>query len=225
MSDYIKINKKEGYYIQKPSICPHCQKGIDSIVLKPFIEDYYTQTYLYVPMKCPICQNVFISKYLYNLMTQAFNVLSRGSEPIEIIGGNKIKKEFDEEINNISPMFVKMYNEAFVAEQSGCEEIIGAAYRRAFEFLMKDFAINYNKAKKEKIIHMNLSQVVNEYSPDEETKELLTRTAWLGNDFTHYENKHEDFNVSDLKKLIDLSCTAISSYIKKKKYISQIVKV
>ena len=47
---------------------------------------------------------------------------------------------------------------------------------------------------------MNLSQVVNEYSPDEETKELLTRTAWLGNDFTHYENKHEDFNVSDLKK-------------------------
>lgn len=225
MSYYIKINKKEGLYVQKPSICPHCQKGIDAIALKPFAEDYYNQTYLYVPMKCPICQNIFISKYTYNLTSQAFNVLYRGSEPVEIIGGNKVKKEFNEEIINISPMFVKMYNEAFIAEQSGCEEIIGAAYRTAFEFLIKDFAINCFEDEKEKIARMPLIQVVENYSPDEDTKGILSRATWLGNDFAHYENKHEDFSVSDLKNLIELSCSAISSCIKKKKYINQIKKV
>ena len=140
----------------------------------------------------------------------------------EVIGGHKKRLDFSKEIIDLSPNFVENYNDAFVAEQAGCTNIVGIAYRRAFEFLVKDYAIKFNPSEMESIKKMNLSDCVKKYISNIETKNLLLRATWIGNDYSHYESKHKDFNIEDLKQLIEISMKEIESDIKKKCYISKI---
>lgn len=69
---------------------------------------------------------------------------------------------------------------------------------------------------------MQLSQVVNTYFPNGKIKELITRATWIGNDFAHYETKHSDINLEDLKQLILLSASRIDESLKIKKYIEKV---
>ena len=63
---------------------------------------------------------------------------------------------------------------------------------------------------------------VEKYAPDDTTKQLLLRATWIGNDYAHYETKHEEINLNDLKSLINLSVEAIEKDIKVKNYIANI---
>lgn len=72
---------------------------------------------------------------------------------------------------------------------------------------------------------MNLTECIRKYSPTEDTKELLLRASWIGNDFAHYESKHEDLDINDLKQLILLSAGSIIQYIKRRDYSLKIKKL
>ena len=51
---------------------------------------------------------------------------------------------------------------------------------------------------------MPLAKCVEKYAPDDTTKQLLLRATWIGNDYAHYETKHEEINLNDLKTLGDM---------------------
>ena len=51
---------------------------------------------------------------------------------------------------------------------------------------------------------------------------LIPGATWIGNDYAHYESKHIDIDLVDLKQLIELSVREIESEIKKKNYIAKI---
>ena len=76
-------------------------------------------------------------------------------------------------------------------------------YRKAIEYLVKDWAIQTNPADDEKILGLWLSGVINEYFSGD-LKEILERATWLGNDQTHYNKLFEEYNIEHLKELIDL---------------------
>lgn len=217
--EIIKIQKQE-LCIIKPDTCTYCDKGIDPIIINTFPYRFYNSCNIIVTFKCPCCEQVFFAKY--QLDSNTFGFYKHELYPFDVVGGYKKRLDFSEEITELSQSFVDNYNDAFVAEQSGCTNIVGIAYRRAFEFLIKDYAIKYNFLDAESIKKMNLSDCVKKYVKDEETKDLLLRATWIGNDFAHYENKHIDMNIADLKQLIELSMREIESEIKKKKYISKI---
>lgn len=105
-------------------------------------------------------------------------------------------------------------------------EVVGLGYRKAFEFLIKDYAIGKenDEAKKENIKKMQLSQVANTYFPDGEVKDLLVRAAWIGNDFSHYESRHFNIRLEDLKQLVLISVSKIDESLKIKKFIERIVR-
>lgn len=90
--------------------------------------------------------------------------------------------------------------------------------------MVKDYAVKYHPSETEAIKKMNLSDCVKKYIKDDETKKLLFRTTWIGNDFAHYENKHTEIDLDGLKELIDLSIQEIETDIKKKNYIAKIPK-
>lgn len=48
---------------------------------------------------------------------------------------------FSDIINEISPGFVKIYNQAHEAEIRLLDDIVGGGYRKALEFLIKDICI------------------------------------------------------------------------------------
>ena len=91
----------------------------------------------------------------------------------------------------------------------GLTEICGMGYRKTLEFLIKDYAILIHSTETDSIKSKMLSPCISEYIENKHIKSLATASAWLGNDETHYNRKHSDYNFEHLKAFI----TAVVNYI------------
>ncbi|PNW25263.1 hypothetical protein [Formosa algae] len=121
------------YLYEFPNECPHCHKHI----IPEYKSDYMNgeQYTIYVTLICPNakCDKPFIAQYGRENHTE-YNYE-------KIVKYSVITEKFSSEIIEISPKFQKIYNEAFFAEQNNLFEVCGVAYRKALEFLLKDYLI------------------------------------------------------------------------------------
>ena len=91
--------------------------------------------------------------------------------------------------------------------------VAGPGYRKALEFLIKDYIISQfteedagkRAAHKTAVERQQLASCISEYIKSDQIKEISRRAAWLGNDETHYVRKWEGKVLQDLKKLISLT--------------------
>jgi hypothetical protein len=128
--------------------------------------------------------------------------------PVELISHPE-----SETISVISPDFCKIYEQADKAERHGLVLVAGPGYRKALEFLIKDYIISQfteedadkKAAHKTRVEKQQLGPCIQEYIKSEQIKEISKRAAWLGNDETHYIRKWEGKDLEDLKKLISLT--------------------
>lgn len=160
---------------------------------------------------CPneTCEHLFIARYLFNGRTppgqESFRLYS--CLPLEIVSPKQ-----SETISKVSPDFCSIYEQAYKAEQHELLLVAGPGYRKALEFLLKDYIISQltgtdaeittKRATVEKSL---LGTCIANYIQSEQIKEISKRAAWLGNDETHYVRKWEDKDLNDLKKLISLT--------------------
>lgn len=182
-----------------PDRCPFCHNAITPNYLSCHTD--YVDQHLEVIMFCPNekCQKAFIGYYTIITHSSTVRYTGRTSK------GNLVGRSFSENITEISPSFAKIYNQAFIAEQQELYEICGVGYRKALEFLIKDYAILKNEDKKEDIEKSYLGPVINKYINDVKIKSVSKRAVWIGNDEAHYIRKWEGKDLSDLKKLIELT--------------------
>ena len=89
-------------------------------------------------------------------------------------------------------------------------EIAGIGYRKALEFLIKDYCIDKNKEQEEKIKKEPLSQVITNYILSDKIKNFAKASIWIGNDETHYVRKYEDKDIKDLKRFISATVAYIT---------------
>lgn len=206
---------------QTVDTCPFCKKGIVPIVLSAYIDKRFDEvdyvTICWVVLKCPInkCRKVFIGIFGYELKKGGYFVGPGAVFPV-------LPKEetFHSIIQEISPSFVKIYNQAYFAEQYNLDLIVGPGYRKALEFLIKDYAIQISEeSEKDIILNTHLGKVINTYIEDKRIKDTAKRAAWLGNDETHYSRKWEDEDLGTLKLLINLTTRWIESVELTKKTI------
>ena len=110
------------------------------------------------------------------------------------------------------------------AETLELRHICGIGYRKALEFLVKDYAIHKNPSKKDEICKSTLMQCINEHITDSRLHTLAKASTWLGNDETHYVKKHEAYDVNHLKTFLnafvtfidaDLACEEALNFISK----------
>jgi hypothetical protein len=191
------------------------------------------------PNKCPFCHNTIIPKTLFGYrkidkLEVIFICPSTSCDEVFIgyysISGNSptysgntsigkpVNKSFNETISNVSPSFVEIYNQAYFSEQNKLLEICGIGYRKALEFLIKDYLIKNKPADKEDIEKILLGRCIEKYVEDTRIKSVAKRAVWLGNDETHYIRKWENKNLQDLKKLIDLTVLWIESELLTKSF-------
>jgi hypothetical protein len=155
-------------------------------------------------LRCPKkeCQRLFIARYERSpANTTLFNLHS--CVPTELSD-----YEFDPELRIISPDYCAIYNEAHKAEQLGYGLVCGPGYRKALEFLIKDYLSRLNAANdetKKEIETLALMKCIHKYVTDGRLKIAAERATWLGNDETHYVRKWEDKDLEDMKKLIQLA--------------------
>jgi hypothetical protein len=209
------IKTIEGYFCDLnkfPSSCPFCHNKIIPEVYTShmniarlfYLDNYNPYETLEVVFRCineEECGQFFIGYYYIsddtsNLHASLFAV-SRGCPE---------KKKFDVNINKISIKYSQIYNEAYHAEQQKLIQICGAGYRKALEFLIKDYAIYKNPNDANKIKKMpSLGNCINTYINDNRIKKVAERAGWLGNDEVHYYRVWKDKDLEDLKRLIDLT--------------------
>jgi len=124
-----------------------------------------------------------------------------------------------EAVSTISPTFVAVFVEAEEAAQLGLTQVAGPGYRKAFEFLIKDYAKKLAPEKAAEIERKFSGAVVSEFIADARIQAVAKRCLWLGNDETHYLRKWTGHDVGDLVTLIKLTANWIeiehlsSSYV------------
>lgn len=200
----ISINKVE---FTPPSICPICNHNIEPIYLNNnmFQLNETDNGLLFIFFRCPHCNNCFITSYnVIFLRIDSGGYRRYKQEALISSSPSKFKKqEFEKCINTVSPSFVKIYNQALEAEHYNLDEIAGIGYRKALEFLIKDYCIFKNPLEIDTISKKPLAQCIENYIDDNRLKKTAKASAWLGNDETHYIKKFEDKDINDLKRFIN----------------------
>jgi hypothetical protein len=197
----VKISANSGSSVEiagLPNKCPFCHNAISPIELYGSVRGIQID----VMFKCPDqkCKRSFIGYYKKtNPSGNSYAFLGKTSQ------GNLEEKYFNDTVTTISPDFVKIYNEAFQAEQQDLLEICGVGYRKALEFLIKDYLIHNFPDDRETIERKSLYKCIMEYVVDASVKKVASRAVWIGNDETHYVRIWEGKNLEDMKKLIDLT--------------------
>ena len=191
--------------------CPLCHHAISvdleitfSSTVNDFLGEVFHDFYIY---KCPNCNMVFINDYEYlSFDKETYNLTSYPSTP-EF-------QTFDKRLYKISPSFIITFDQALSAESSQLNKITGLAFRKAFEILVKDYAIYlHSEDDSKEILKMTLSCVINKYFQDTDFKSIFQKISWLGNDHSHTFNKHEDYDVKDLKRFIYACISKIISQL------------
>ncbi len=186
-----------------PDRCPFCHNAIDPIILFAYCNktQWDQDNCLQVIYKCTVksCDNLFIA-YYKSFGGNCTQFVLRNIKPTQ----QKTKK-FSETIQLVSPDFCLIYGQAFIAEKSELKEISGVGYRKALEFLIKDYLIKQLPDKSESIKAKLLAKCIEDHVANSNIKEMAKRATWLGNDETHYVRRWENKDVEDMKRIIDVT--------------------
>lgn len=211
----IRCGNNQAITIKKSSVeCPHCKIRIIPEYIFSDIDDNFLGNYS-VFCRCtnPDCNQTFISEY-YRSSSQGGIIFNRIKPTYKL---DVVK--FSDIIQNVSQFFCEIYNQAFAAQQINLNQICGVGYRKALEFLIKDYIISKNPGKEDSIKNKLLGNCIKDDVTDQRIKQVADRAVWLGNDETHYVRKWEDKDVNDLVSLIDLTIRWIESEIETKKLL------
>jgi len=217
------------HYFEDPNICPHCH-----ITNTPHERwNITTKDTDNIPTVISVwqcsnskCKKIFVAQYKYENNTFVFkrflNGLPKGPDwPKPIL---ELKTgDLDETGKPLQSKFIKTYLQSLEAENYGLDELAGMGYRKAIEYLVKDWAIQNNPDKIEKIKNSWLGAVIKEYY-EGDLKEILERATWLGNDQAHYNKLFDEYDIGILKELIALIMVELDRQYKKEHYIKTIQK-
>jgi hypothetical protein len=183
--------------IKVPRFCPHCDQAISPITIE-FLKTNYSdgQSLNIFLHRCPDCNKHFLTTHLRN---EPDRIL----EHVATYPSMK-NKHFHKLIEETSPRFVKIYNQAYTAEQLNHFEIAGTGYRLALEILIKDFAIKCLGKNPDEVKRKKLADAIREYLDDQESFTSADVVRILGNDYVHYHQKYEDVEFEHLKWYLDM---------------------
>lgn len=182
----------------EPCSCPLCHFAIKPNHIK---DEWYLDSRLHRHLSifytCPHCFRPFVAHF-------RDKSLGATMSPVLDYCGPELysEQQFDANIQGLSPQFVKIYNQALEAESRQLDEIAGIGYRKALEFLVKDYCKHKRTEKSDEIEGATLGKCISTFIPQPSIQTLASRTAWIGNDEAHYTRKHEDRDIADMKNFI-----------------------
>lgn len=177
--------------------CPLCHFAASPIYIDGFLivsNDNDIPFTVYLVLYCSRCKELYTARY----SGDSLNSLSYDYA----FPYHTNKKTFSDNINSLSPEFVTIFNQAQEAESNiNTIGLAGIGYRKAIEFLVKDYLVNLKHKDKETTIKLELNKCVNLL--DKDLQDIARASVWLGNDETHYFRKNPQYDLQDLKEFID----------------------
>jgi len=209
-----------------PNECPLCHYAVNpeeqawSLAGPPLTD---TQTILEIVYRCPRheCGHLFIGQFRLPRKAGRVSSLSHNVQFMlfNVHPSTPPRSNFPDEVQTISQDFVVIYTQAAAAQAHRLTQIAGVGYRKALEFLIKDYCISLHPNDAEEIKKKFLGVCINDHVDDANIKECAKRATWLGNDETHYVRKWGDKDIEDLKTLIQLTVGWINNALLTKRYL------
>ncbi|MEE0709933.1 MAG: hypothetical protein UCO57_14290 [Gemmiger sp.] len=197
---------KVSLYFHPVKKCPLCHSAFNGEIMASSIAPYEFKEYgeakrdwaLYALHYCQVCGLGFCGIYSRKKDSDIGDVF----KPVIAVPENNEPLQLDPEISKISPSFVKIFEEAYAAEKSDLTLICGMGYRKALEFLVKDYLIEKDSEAADAIAKEPLAQSIRRID-NQQIRILAERSAWLGNDETHYTKKHDGYSYKDIKSFLE----------------------
>jgi hypothetical protein len=219
---------------QGPDYCPICHHAVEppvvgQVAIGRLVDNDFQTEILY---RCPraLCGHAFIGRCTPDWPAVPANQTrehqKKSQNPVHLklnsLAPIEVREpELPSEVVEVSPSFKAVYVQSSAAEAYGLNEIAGMGYRKALEFLIKDFSAKKNGDKAEKIKAMPLAACIREFVDDANIKACSNRAAWLGNDETHYVRRWEGKDISDLKILVQLTIGWVRNHVLTEKYLAE----
>lgn len=135
---YLSDSQKRNENVELSSSCPCCGVSLFPDLLYAVCVDHddMEEDIVYTFNHCQNCDECFISKHPFD-EENGDGFIYASSSPVK-----SCEQNFSEAITSLSPNFVSIYKQAALAESLGLDQICGIGYRKAIEFLVKDYTFN-----------------------------------------------------------------------------------
>lgn len=192
-----KHHKEIKYKLQP--VCPRCNTASRGEIVSAFysISTRYNNK-AYLLYFCPVCDTCYMVVYSLNRTSSAADTIT----DIFPLPKSSVADKFPSGIEAISSTFIDIYYQALEAEKLKLNHLSGIGYRKAVEFLIKDYCCYKDFDSIDIIKSKPLGQCIRDYIENEKIKTLALAATWIGNDETHYVRKHEDYDIEHLKVFI-----------------------
>ena len=202
-----------------PPFCPLCNIRNRPII----VSENFLRERAYIFFICSNCDSSFLGIYTFNPLPEnetPVNPFPTYPLSLEKLFPNQLHYEEFPEIQTFSPSFAIIYSQTLSAEKEGLTELTGMGFRKALEFLVRDYLVFLEPEKEEDIRKLTFANCIKKLDTD--LQEVADGANWLSNDFVHYTKMHHEFNIEDLKEFIDLFVAKIQAKVAEKNAIDKI---
>lgn len=206
-----------------PDKCPVCEQSGQPNFCYAATRAVAPGSTLFAVFRCPVvnCRALYVGNYYWEIHTNPYRWNLQKTSLSRYIE----KKVFPANIEKISPAFCLTFNQALVAEQNQLDQICGPGFRKALEFLVKDYLVLHlyknDPTKQEVVKKAFLAPAIENHIDQEKIKQCAKRAVWLGNDEVHYTRKWEGKDINDLKSLILITVNHIDLTIESDRYLEE----
>jgi len=190
------VNSYNAIKFDIPIVCPNCNYSVQPSILDHKVLSYSSdKNILIIVYKGDCCSSPFYATYEYSPYSASILDIFPHLKPAVL----------PQNIQDLSPRFVSLYEQSYTAEQNGHIELAGSGYRNAIEVLIKDFAIQKLNAHEDEVCKLKLYDAIGKY-----LKEINIDTSAadvirvLGNDYTHYQRKYDAIDFVVVKRYLEI---------------------
>lgn len=209
MRKHVFINNNMGKIqeeIQFPDFCPICGKNTNPTFLYGHTNDDESEYMAAVFQDS--CGGIFLGFY----KNYSDQYILQGTLP-----RYSPKKLFSDDIQRLFPDFVEIYHQSEEAENYNLIRICGMGYRKAIEFLVKDYCLMLNPNSKDSILKETLIKSIERLDNHLMVK-LANKCRLLGNDETHIVTRYAE-GVKELKLFISSLVNTVQSQLDAEKML------
>ena len=191
--EFIDCSKGLDAKFPSPEKCPICHSAAAFQPLATYVLENLVFHVLFV---CPVrsCRQSFIGNYQHTPQGIVHSFKPKSPD---------ISLAVPETVQNLSPNGIGILQEALAAESYGLPNAAGPAFRKAFEFILKDFLIALSPSDRATIeAEKKLGVLIKDRIDNPRIKLIADRCAWLGNDQVHYTVLHTGHDITTLKDLL-----------------------
>ncbi|HTI03064.1 MAG TPA: hypothetical protein VL752_19120 [Acidisoma sp.] len=180
---------------RRPDMCPVCHTRITPNVMTGGIGGRVYDGSLTVVFICPsdACREYFLGYYEKRNGQYGFLTCRPKETAVPTLPDFVVR---------ISANYCDMYQECYRAEAEGLRQVAGFGYRKALEFLIKDYVVSRRPEDRAAIEATPLATCIETYVGDANVRDVGRRAVWLGQDGAQRAWTEKDLR--DLKSVIEL---------------------